>query len=89
MSTEDLTDVDITAIYAASSAIEADRIVLLLQEEGVQANQQESSVSAIPTDTGHRFFVTCFANVADKARDVIKQAITDEVISSNGSFMNG
>ena len=87
MSTEDLTDVDITVIFAASSGIEADRIVLLLREQGVTANQQESSVSAIPTDTGHRFFVTCFANVAEKAREIIKQAVADEVISSNGSFL--
>ncbi|MCP4502828.1 MAG: hypothetical protein GY822_23050 [Deltaproteobacteria bacterium] len=89
MANDDLTNVEITTIYAASSAIEADRIVLLLEEEGLKANQQESSVSGIPTDSGHRFLVTCFSNLSEQARDVIKAAIGDEVISSNGSFLEG
>lgn len=88
MANDDLTEVAISSIYAASSAIEANRIVMLLADEGMTAHQQETSVSAFPSDSGHRFLVTCFEDLSEKARSVIKAAIDDEVISQNGTFLN-
>ncbi len=87
MKIEDLIQGNIEAIYAASSALEAERIVLLLDEEGLKAEKQESSVIGIPTDAGHQFLVTCFAHLSEHAHQVIQKAIDDKIVSAQGTFL--
>ena len=88
MTTPPLTNVDLIDVYAASSQLESERIVAILADEGVEAQQSESSVAGFPTDSGHRFLITVFAPSREKAHAVIEQARTDAVITDDGSFLN-
>lgn len=80
-------DEDIVEIYAAGSSVEADRIVLILDEENVEAQRREGSVPALPSISNARHFITVLAHDKDKAISVIKKAIEDEIIVPDGAFL--
>lgn len=81
-----LTDEDIVEIYAAGSDVEADRIVLLLEEQGVEAQRRETSVPVFPGAT-HRHLITVFAHERDKSLAAIRQAIEDNILPADGTFL--
>ena len=90
--TEDLTNKPLTGhdlieFYAAASPIEADRVVLLLAEEEIEATVRETSIPVFPTSGTSRYLVTVFHQDKEKANDLIKQAISDNILSSQGSLL--
>lgn len=90
MSEEDhnpMDDVDLTDVYAASSGVGAERIVLLLQAEGVEAEARESSVAGFPAAGTQSHLVIVPANQREQARALIKKAVEDGVLPGDGSFL--
>ena len=82
-----LTAHDLVEIYAATNAIEADRVILLLNEEGIEAQCRETSLPAFPTSGTSRHLVTVFQQDRDKANQLIAQAIEDEILSKQGALI--
>lgn len=81
-----LTDEDIVEIYAAGSDVEADRIVLLLEEQGVDAQRRETSVPVFPGAT-YRHLITVLAHDREKSVTAIRQAIEDGILPADGTFL--
>jgi hypothetical protein len=81
-------DIELVEIYAAGSHMGVDRIVMMLQDEGVEALAREITVSEFPSSATERFLVTVPAGDKDKAVELIKQAIADKVLPADaGSFL--
>jgi len=80
-------DEDIVELYAAGSSVEADRIVLLLDEEGIEAQRRETSVPVFPAISNARHLITVLAHDKDRATEVIKRAIDDEILVADGTFL--
>lgn len=80
-------DIDLLDVYAASSQIAAERIVLMLQDRGLQAETRESSVSGFPSVGTARFLIIMPANQGEAAKALIQEAIDDEVIPQDGTFL--
>jgi hypothetical protein len=80
-------DIDLLDVYAASSQIAAERIVLMLQDQGLQAECRESSVSGFPSVGTARFLIVMPANQGERAKSLIEEAIRDEVIPGEGTFL--
>jgi hypothetical protein len=80
-------DEDIVEIYAAGSSVEADRILLLLGENDVEGHRKETSVAMIPGAGSHRHLITVLAHDKDKAVSAIKQAIADEILPDDGTWL--
>jgi hypothetical protein len=80
-------DEDVLEIYAAGSDVEADRILLMLNDEGVEAHRRETSVPMVPAAGSARYLITVFSSDADKARAVLKQAIADDILPKDGTFL--
>lgn len=78
---------DLVEIYAAGSEVEADRIVLLLEEEQVEAHKRETSVPVFPGAGSHRHLIVVFEKDRQTAVDSIKKAIEDQVLPNDGSFL--
>lgn len=78
---------DLTEVYAASSAMGAERIVLLLQDDGVDASLRESSVTGFPTVSTARHLIIVPSPEAERARSLIRTAIEDEVLPGEGTFL--
>ena len=82
-----LTDMNLVEIYAASTDLEADRVVMLLGDEEIEAYKREQSVTAIPVEAGHRFIIVVFEDHKDRALEVLEQARKDEVLPAGGTFL--
>lgn len=82
-----LDEMDLVEIYAAASEMGADRIVLMLQDEGVDAVKRESSVAQLPTTSTQRHLVIVPAPDKERAQALIRRAIEDEVLPGDGSFL--
>lgn len=80
-------DEDIVEIYAAGSSVEADRILLLLGEIDVEGHRRETSVPMVPGAGSHRHLITVLAHDKAKAVEAIKQAITDEILPGDGTWL--
>lgn len=81
-------DEDLVAIYAATNAMEADRIVLMLKDEGIEhVLKQESSISEIPTVGTQSFLIAVLESDREKAQSVIRQAIEDGVLPKGGTLL--
>ena len=81
------TDMEIAEAYAAESELEAERIVLLLGDEGIEAFKREVSVSVIPTVAGLRFLVLVFAENLESTNKILTQAREDGILSDTGAFL--
>lgn len=82
-----LDDMDLVEVYAASSAMGADRIVLMLDDEGIAAQKRESSVAQIPSASTQRHLIIVPSPDKERAQALIKQAILDEVLPGDGAFL--
>ena len=80
-------DEDIVEIYAAGSSVEADRIVLLLGENDVEGHCRETSVPVFPGAGSHRYLITVLSHSRQQAIDAIKQAIADEILPDDGTWL--
>ena len=82
-----LTEHDLVEIYAATSAIEADRVILLLDDKGFDAQSRETSLPAFPTSGTSRHLVTVFQKDREQANQLIAQAIEDDILSKQGTLI--
>ncbi len=74
-------------IYAAANDIEAERIITLLNSEGVPATYYQSNVSSLPSDASKHFIITTPAKSRNVALALIQNARKDGVISDTGMFI--
>lgn len=74
-------------VYAASDALEAERIITVLEEEGIVAHESSSGVSQIPSLGDNRFIIAVLRGSIKQSKAVIEQARQDGVISANGIFL--
>lgn len=74
-------------IYAAKNEIEAERIVTYLRSEGVKAEKSVGGISQLPVDSDQRVNVMVPKSQVAKAKEMIENAIRDQVISSLGNFL--
>ena len=78
---------DLVEIYAAAGALEADRIVLLLDEEGIEAIARETTMSSFPsTFEGSHLILVRDAQKA-QARVLLENARRDGAIGETGAFL--
>ena len=76
---------DLLEIYAAASAIEAERLILLLEEDGIDGIARATTMSSFPTAGQHLILVR--AGDAEKAKVTIGDARREGVISENGEWL--
>ena len=82
-----LADEDLVEIYAAGGSVEAERITLLLKEEGIEASVRATSVPAFPGAGNQRHLIVVFATAKPQATSIIERAIADEVLIADGTFL--
>ncbi len=75
-------------IYAAASEIEAERIITFLQSKKINACEALNQISQIPTRGQVHHLICVPKNSCDKTRELIKEARTNNVISSKGMFIS-
>ncbi len=78
-------------LYKTYDPLEADRIADLLAEHGIACAVRDLSISPYPLTIG-RFSerrISVAAADADRAREVLEQAIHDGYLSSDGSWVDG
>ena len=82
-------DEELHDIYVCYNGLEAGRIKSILAEEGIESMIRDRSVSDFPTPNNleSRQIVAAYPSQEDKARNVILQAIKDEVISADGHLI--
>lgn len=81
---------DIQDIYTCYNEQEADRIVEVLQEAGVQPLVRDTSSSILPFTIGHIAPIVIAVPLRDKisAQSVIANAIADGVLPQEGNLMD-
>ena len=84
-----LNDASFSAFYAASSDLEARRIVAILQDENIEAMARETTNSVFPGAAGMRFLVLVPSDKRQECAQMVQQAINDEVLSNEGSYLAG
>ncbi len=82
-----LDEMNMADVYAAGGPMEADRITLMLEDEGIAALRREISVSEFPSTATQRFLILTPASDKAKAQALIRQAIQDGVLSDEGTFL--
>jgi hypothetical protein len=78
---------DLVELYGAATAVEADRVVLLLAEEGIEAVARATTMSSFPSPAEAHYLVCVREAGLEKAREVIEAARRDGAISENGAFL--
>lgn len=76
---------DLIELYAPASQVEAERIVLLLEEDGVEGLARATSSSSFPTASQHLILVR--AGDREKARKTIDDARREGVITDGGEWL--
>ena len=75
-------------VYVTSDLLEAEYIKGLLEEKGIPAFIRDMGMTPYPLNIGplneKRILVP--AEAAKKAREILRKAIEDQVISANGFF---
>lgn len=78
---------DLVEIYAAAGALEADRIVLILDEEGVEAIARETTMSSFPSPSEGSHLILVREPQKAQARTLIEGARRDGAIGETGAFL--
>lgn len=78
---------DLVEIYAASSAVEADRIVLLLDEDGIESIARETTMSSFPSPAECSHLILVREASRTQARTLLEAARRDGAISESGAFL--
>lgn len=76
---------DLIELYAATSQLEADRLVLLLKDDGIEALARATTMTSFPT-TGAWLVQVRFGDLAS-ARKIIGAARTEGAVSDRGEFL--
>lgn len=79
-------DEELHDIYVCYNGLEAGRIQAILSDEGIESLIRDRSVCDFPTPNNleSRQILAAYPSQEAQARDVIRQAIEDEVISADG-----
>ena len=82
-------DEDLHDVYVCYSGLEARRITGILEQFGVESLIRDRSVSDFPTPNNleSRQIIAAYPGQEDAARNIILQAIKDEVISADGHLV--
>ena len=83
----DLSAEDLVELYAPANAIEADRLVLLLADDGVEAIARATTMSSFPTSAQHLLLVR--GADRQRARATIENARREGAISDGGDWLDG
>lgn len=75
---------ELIELYAAPEQLEADRIIQMLAEDGVEALARVTASSTFPVEGA--VFVLVAAHDVDKARATIENARREGAISDGGEF---
>lgn len=78
---------DLVEIYAAASAVEADRIVLLLDEDGIESIARATTMSSFPSAAEGSHLILVREASRGKAKEVLEAARRDGAISDAGAFL--
>jgi hypothetical protein len=76
---------DLVELYAAASSIEAERLVMLLGEDGVEAIARATTISSFPTSSQHLILVR--AGDREAAKKTIEDARREGVVSDGGDWL--
>jgi hypothetical protein len=79
-------DDDLVELYAPANAVEADRLVLLLAEDGVEALARATTSSSFPT-AGQMLLLVRGSELA-KATSTIENARREGAISQGGDWLH-
>jgi hypothetical protein len=77
---------DLVEMYGAASLLEGQRLVLLLEEDGIEALVRETTASSFPSAAEAHYLVCVRAGDIEKARAVVEAARRDGAISLDGDF---
>jgi hypothetical protein len=83
----DLSGEDLVELYAPANAIEADRIVMLLAEDGIEAIARATTMSSFPTSAQHLVLVR--AADRERAHATIANARREGAVSDGGEWLDG
>jgi hypothetical protein len=78
---------DLVELYAAATRVEADRIVLLLEEDGVEAISRETTMTSFPSPAEAHVLVLVRSNDREKARTLIEAAVREGAVSEGGQLL--
>jgi hypothetical protein len=78
---------DLVEVYGAKNQVEADRLVLLLEDEGVESIQRATTMSSFPTSSEAHYLVCVREDDRQKALELIEAARRDGAISMDGAFL--
>lgn len=78
---------ELVQIYGAATRMEADRIVLLLDEEGVDAVVHETQATSFPSSSGAHYLICVRGPDEPRTRTVIEAARLGGAISEQGTFL--
>ena len=83
------TEEELHDVYVCYNGLEAGRIQAILSDEGIESMIRDRSVSDFPTPNNleSRQIVAAYPSQEEKAREIIRQAIADEVISPDGHLV--
>ncbi len=85
----DPVDDELHDVYVCYSGLEARRITGILEQEGIESLIRDRSVSDFPTPNNleSRQIIAAYPGQEDAARNIILQAIRDEMISKDGHII--
>ena len=82
-----LAEEDLVAVYAASTDLEADRLLKVLADNGIEAILRESASSSFPASSDDRHAIVVAAHVQERSRALIEEAVRDGVVSAGGASL--
>lgn len=78
---------ELVEIYGAASQVEADRIVLLLDEDELEAIARATTATSFPSPSDAHYLICVRTPDETKARAIIEAARRDGAISEQGAFL--
>jgi hypothetical protein len=78
---------DVLEIYAAASALEADRLVLMLTEDGIEAMARATTMSSFPASATSQHLVLVRAADKEKALATIEAARREGAVTMGGEVL--
>jgi hypothetical protein len=78
---------DLVELYAAATRVEADRIVLLLEEDGVEAMARETTMTSFPSPAEAHVLVLVRSGDRDKAKATVEAAVREGAVSEGGQLL--
>jgi hypothetical protein len=78
---------DLVEFYGAASQMEGQRIVLLLEEDGIEGIMRETTASSFPSQSDAHYLICVRADELEKARALVEAARKDGAVSTDGDFL--